>query len=123
MKDFIARPLDVVVYNIHSLDQSQRSVCERKLSRIELALITESCFRKKTFQCVMTFTMAEFTNIPSKLRSATNEKENNKNQSNNKNCHLPIYLRCHAENTQMCACIEYVYIYKYINGWIQDNKK
>ena len=70
----------------------------------------------------MTFTTAEFTNIPSKLRSATSEKENNKNQSNNKNCHLPIYLHCHAKNTQMSACIEYVYIYKYINGWIQDTK-
>ena len=47
MKDFIVRPLDVVVYNIHSPDQSQRSVCEKKLSRIELVLITESCFRKE----------------------------------------------------------------------------
>ena len=27
-------------------DQSQRSVCERKLSGIELAVICESCFRK-----------------------------------------------------------------------------
>jgi len=33
VKDFIARPLDVVVYNIHSPDQSQHSVCKRKLSR------------------------------------------------------------------------------------------
>ena len=46
VKDFIVRPLDVV-YNIHSPDQSQRSVGKRKLSRIELALITESCFQKE----------------------------------------------------------------------------
>ena len=72
----IVCPLHFAVYIICSLDQSQRSVCERKLSRIELALITESCFRKEktcesfhdtrgiffrkplsneTFQCVMTF--------------------------------------------------------------------